>query len=284
MYFKNKCPICNHEYDAMEPKCPNCNEINNRNIDATRYPKSIVFPFWKQLLLFFTGWAGFQIIAYLVMYLARLFTSDEAILSAIINFGSYFILGIAMSFILWKDWKKIFNSFKGWRTYVFGLAGLGAIFVFSNFWSIIIQLLQIDVSDNINQSSVVNLVVTYPLLSIIVIGIIGPLCEELAYRAGLFSFLKRINSIFAYVISALIFALIHFDFNSIIVGFETSNWSILINELINLPPYVFAGLTFTFLFEKFGFGCGLFAHILNNVYSIFATLLLNFIEKLSGIS
>ena len=150
--------------------------------------------------------------------------------------------------------------------------------------SIIIQLLQIDVSDNINQSSAVNLVVTYPLLSIIVIGVIGPLCEELAYRAGLFSFLKRINSIFAYIISALIFALIHFDFNSIIVGFETSNWSILINELINLPPYVFAGLTFTFLFEKFGFGCGLFAHILNNVYSIFATLLLNFIEKLSGIS
>ena len=218
------------------------------------------------------------------MYLARLFTSDEAILSAIINFVSYFILGIAMSFILWKDWKKIFNSFKGWRTYVFGLAGLGAIFVFSNFWSIIIQLLQIDVSDNINQSSAVNLVVTYPLLSIIVIGVIGPLCEELAYRAGLFSFLKRINSIFAYVISALIFALIHFDFNSIIVGIETSNWGILINELINLPPYIFAGLTFTFLFEKFGFGCGLFAHILNNVYSIFATLLLNFIEKLSGIS
>ena len=102
--------------------------------------------------------------------------------------------------------------------------------------------------------------------------------------AHIFSFLKRINSIFAYVISALIFALIHFDFNSIIVGVETSNWSILINELINLPPYVFAGLTFTFLFEKFGFGCGLFAHILNNVYSIFATLLLNFIEKLSGIS
>ena len=66
--------------------------------------------------------------------------------------------------------------------------------------------------------------------------------------------------------------------------FDNCKEMININELINLPPYVFAGLTFTFLFEKFGFGCGLFAHILNNVYSIFATLLLNFIEKLSGIS
>ena len=79
-----------------------------------------------------------------------------------------------------------------------------------------------------------------------------------------------------------------FSSTFLLLGYDNSaicmNVLSFINELINLPPYVFAGLTFTFLFEKFGFGCGLFAHILNNVYSIFATLLLNFIEKLSGIS
>lgn len=282
MYIKTKCKICNHEYDAMEPKCPNCEEPNSKNPDAIKNPNGAVFAWWKQLVLFLVGWLGFQIIANAVAFAIINAPLEKIVQSALINFGSYAILVVAMGLIAWADWKKLFKSFKGWKPYVFGFAGFAAIMMFSRFWSIVCTLIPLEVTDNANQSAAESIVTAYPILGIIVLGFVGPLCEELTYRVGLFSLTKRVNRIFGYLITLLIFALIHFDFGAITLSAKTGNWDNLWNELLNLPFYLFAGLTFTFLYEKFGLGASLSAHVTNNLYSVIMTLLLPYLEKFLG--
>ena len=282
MYIKTKCKICNHEYDAMEPKCPNCEEANSVNTDAVKNPNGAVFAWWKQLVLFLVGWIGFQVIANVIAIAILNADLAEIVKSAITNFGGYTVLIIGMGLIVWVDWKKLFKSFKGWKPYVFGLAGFAAIMAFSRVWSIICSFIPLDVTDNANQSAATSIVTSYPIIGFIILGFVGPICEELTYRVGLFSLTKRVNRVFGYVITLVIFAFIHFDFLSIVESMKTGNWDIFLNELLNLPFYLFAGLTFTFLYEKYGFASSLAAHVTNNAYSVIMTILLPYLEKFIG--
>ena len=215
MYFKKThCKVCNHSYDSMESKCPYCDEVNSNNMSAVRNPNGAVFPFWKQLVLFLVGWLGFQIIANFIMIFVLHAPLSGVLKSAIVNYVSYIVLGIAMGLIVWADWKKLFKSFKGWKPYVFGIVGFAAIMTFSNFWNIVLQFIPLDITDNANQASANSIVASYPLLGLLILGFVGPICEELTYRVGLFSFSKRINRVLGYVITLVVFALIHFDFDA----------------------------------------------------------------------
>ena len=78
----------------------------------------------------------------------------------------------------------------------------------------------------------------------------------------------RINKYLAYAVTILVFAFIHFDF-------ECFGKGTLVNELLNMPFYLFAGFTFTFLYEKFGFGASVMAHVSNNLYSIIMTVIMS---------
>lgn len=69
------------------------------------------------------------------------------------------------------------------------------------------------VSDNVNQQIVVEVIKATPVASFIFIPFLGPIVEELTYRVGLYSLLRRWNKIAALVISALIFGFIHFDYS-----------------------------------------------------------------------
>ncbi|MCQ3034740.1 MAG: CPBP family intramembrane metalloprotease [Bacilli bacterium] len=266
----------------MEPKCPNCEEANSANADAVKNPNGAVFAWWKQLVLFLVGWIGFQVIANVIAIVILNADLAEIVKSAITNFGGYTVLIIGMGLIAWADWKKLFKSFKGWKPYVFGLAGFAAIMAFSRVWSIICSFIPLDVTDNANQSAATNIVTSYPIIGFIILGFVGPICEELTYRVGLFSLTKRVNRVFGYVITLVIFAFIHFDFLSIAESMKTGNWDIFLNEILNLPFYLFAGLTFTFLYEKYGFASSLAAHVTNNAYSVIMTILLQYLKKFMG--
>ena len=141
------------------------------------------------------------------------------------------------------------------------------MFAFNALYSTFLQLIKVTSSDNANEASLQSLQDIYPLTCLIIFGIIGPICEEMTYRVGLFSLFKRKNKVVAYVVTIAVFALIHFNFS---LDPDT-----LVNELLNLPYYMFAAAAFSFTYDKFGFAGSVTAHISNNLLSLFLVKAIN---------
>ena len=92
-------------------------------------------------------------------------------------------------------------------------------------------------------------------------GIIGPICEEFAYRVGLFNLGMRINRLTAYLFATVVFGLIHMhDFASV-------------NEWLNFPSYLIAGGILAFTYDRFGLSASITAHVVNNLYAVILTLI-----------
>ena len=266
MYFKKRqCPNCGTKYDEMSDYCPLCMTRNEDNQDFKKRHLMSFLPWWRELLLFLTGWLGLLILQITVSLFVR--TDNKVVASMMINSLSYAILFLIMITIVviptWAYLRDLLNKFKiGWA-YLFGAIGFTVLTSMSFFTSFIIQLIRPGAGSGGNQSAVVELVLNYPLISVFIIGIIGPICEELTYRVGLFTLLRRVHPILAYAVTALLFGFIHFDFTS----------QDIVLEFLYLPNYIFAGLCFSFLYEKKGFAASSFAHILNNMFSICLILL-----------
>lgn len=233
----------------------------------------------KQVLLFMIGLGGLTIIQVILQLgissiasLASKTTLDyqnfirSTTFSMLLNGLSYFILFLIFLILLRKDTDELFKSFKGWKPYVFGLVGFLAILNFNLVYNIILTSAGVSISDNANESALNSIVKDFPFLSILIFAIIGPICEELTYRVGLFSLLKRANRWLAYGVTIVVFTLIHFDFSG----------ANLVNELLNIPFYTFAAITFSFLYERFGFASSMSAHITNNLFSLIATIISGF--------
>lgn len=271
MKIKKTCSYCNKSYDYYEEKCPYCNEVNNDEevINSRHIP---MVKIWKQIAYFLIGSAGFQVLALLLslvlVAINKPSNPDEKLLySSLLNFISYGLLFVIFCFVTWKDYKKLFKSFYllKWKPYVFAIAGVVAIFAFNLAYNNFLSLVGYTPQINENESSIRTIVNSYPVVSILIFGIVGPICEELTYRVGLFSFLRRIHISLAYVGSALIFASIHFSFASI-------GTSAFIDELVAIVPYIFSGVTFGFLYHKFGLASSLSAHVTNNLISLLSTI------------
>ena len=238
---------------------------------------SPMLPAVKQLIIFGVGWIGFKILAYtiqvalIIFAKARGWDANELLTqfstSMIINSVCYIGLLIALLLIANTDLVKILKSFAQWQSYLAGVICLLSIFAFNFLYGNTIEILKsagiinIPVGNNVNEASLQSLQDVYPFTCLVVFGLIGPICEELTYRVGLFSLLKRRNRAAAYWITIVVFALIHFNFST--------NSVTLLNELLNLPYYMFAAFAFSFTFDKFGFAGSVTAHILNNLISLF---------------
>lgn len=230
---------------------------------------SEMLPFKKQILLLAVGWIGFRILATIIEIIVGLAFSKylgvsfkEALsnysASMIINASAYIVLLVLLLFIAYSDLNKLVKSFKQYQSYIAGVVCVVAIFAFNIFYNMIVQLLKTPVTDNINQQSLESLESLYPVTSMIVFGFIGPICEELTYRVGLFSACKRKSRVLAYAVTIVVFSLIHFNYST----------KYLVNELLNLPFYAFAAVAFSFTYDHFGFAGSVTAHILNNVISL----------------
>lgn len=257
--FKNvKCHQCNYEYDEALDQCPKCH-TDNESFDSNF--KHIQMVHWgKQIALFLTGFAGLfilQEIISLILIKTGLVDRDSGLATIILNAVIYGILFVALFLILFKDTKKILKSFTKWEPYVAGVVAVAAILLFGVLYNMLLVQCGVKIEPNKNQDGVNKITASYTAVSIIIFGIFGPICEELTYRVGLFSFSKRISKWLAYPVSILVFAFIHFDF-------KATNMN---NELLNLPYYIFAGFALTFTYDKFGFAGAATAHILNNMIS-----------------
>lgn len=234
---------------------------------------------WKYLVLFLLGLFGLSIVQYVTSIVTSMIAGGiygyetskyhtftySPTYTMIINGVAYVVIFSIFMVFASKDISEYLKSFKKWQPYVAGLIGFAIIIAFSVIYNSILSMAGIKTTDNANETAVNSVVGSFPLSSLLILAFIGPICEELTYRVGLFTFLRRINGILAYVVTIAIFALIHFDFQS-----ET-----IVNELLNLPFYAFTAFVFSFLYERFGLAGSLTAHVVNNFISIGGTILGN---------
>lgn len=230
----------------------------------------------KHIALFLTGWIGFQIIALILAVLVvsiygKTEILNEASISMAINCVSYGILVTCLFAIFgFTNLGNLIKKFKFIRTYIAAAVCVVTIIAFDNFYSIILNSIKTNVVDNVNETNIVSLTTMYPLFSIIFFGIVGPICEEMTYRIGLFSLCNKKSKALAYIITIVVFALIHFNFDCLLT--DNIDTDLLINELLNLPFYLFAGLAFAFTYDHYGFEASATAHIVNNLLSLLVSI------------
>lgn len=263
MLEKVKCSKCEHSYDKTFDSCPKCREANLEQPEG--FKELTMLKYGKQIALFLTGWLGFQILGlFFSLLLAPHYEGLEyseyisSMFNIELNASTYLVLLAALLLICFEELPKLIKSFKNWQSYAAAALAVLAILLFNFFYGLFIDVVGPGMDVNQNEAGIKAISNSFPLLSFIIFGFVGPICEELTYRVGLFSFLKRINVYLAYGISLVVFALIHFNFAG----------ENLVNELLNLPFYLFAGFTFAFIYDKFGLSSSLTAHVLNNVVSL----------------
>ncbi len=277
--FKKNCDYCHEEMDSFDAMCPNCHEPNHDKA-AYNCRNMAMYPAWLQGLFFLLGFFGL----YAISKFVRLFSTT----AAQINFTSYIILFIIFMLLLISRFVPILKSFKNWKGLLFGVVGFIAIYAFDlvniSIANLVVKLIfHADSSTNTNQESIESVLSVSPFMSLIIFGIIGPVCEEITYRVGLFSFLRRINIVLAYVVTIIFFASIHFTFGTVFAFIQSQsseNALALTKELLSFPSYLFAGGVFTFLYHKFGFASSITAHALGNFSGLLLQVIRGLLEKI----
>jgi membrane protease YdiL (CAAX protease family) len=229
----------------------------------------------KNLFLFLSGWLGLTLLSLLfsliIVSFGPLFLSRESLdtflqssefLSYLnlITYSTLFLVAITLTWhalpILLKPSMKLTQWVKG-----FGY-GIGVLFVGITL-GIVYDMLNITLDDNLNQATINSLVIDLPILSFLTFTLLGPIVEEFTYRLGLFTYISRRSRFLAYLVTLSLFGLIHFNYTN----------TNLLNEFLNLPFYLSAGLFFCYVYEKEGFFVVTLAHITNNLISILSILL-----------
>ena len=242
----------------------------NYEPETSKYGNKMIPPL-KQLIIFLVGWLGFQLFAATVQITIISFAAIRGIDGSayletnsgamVVNSVCYLALLIAIVLITNVDITKLFKSFKQYQSYIAAAVCLVTILTFNNLYLRFLSILPLpEATDNANETSIQSITAVFPITSIIIFGVVGPICEEFTYRVGLFSFFKRKSKWLAYLITIVIFAFIHFNFS-----FDSAK---LLNEFLNLPLYMFAAFAFSFTYGKFGLAGSLTAHIANNLLSL----------------
>ena len=296
-FFKDKaCPNCQENNLAVEGSCHKCGATLLEEKENRRFLHDLKLPWLKNMALFFVGWIGLQLIATLAQIIAFTFiptVKNEAgrtVPKDIPSFnigvnGISYALVIAFLFLILgisgiKRYGKSFADGK-WKAPAFALGGVFALFASGILWGNITGIIaegiknagiDLDYSSNHNQEAINNVLTVYPFLSFIVFGIFGPVSEELTYRGGLYSFLKRISLPLALIITPIIFGLIHFSWDALLAFILKPNdqtlLADLINELLNLPDYISAGVLLCLIYQYAGIGASTSAHLFYNCLAL----------------
>ena len=256
---RKKCPNCGAYYDPTLEKCPECHKHNELYLDRQITDKVAFMHPVAQIGLFLGGfsYAGMLLIQIIVSLVILSFINDKEVLNAALITSTYILMLGGLFFIVFFTRRQhFFSKYKRKIDYIYGVAYAVTLvlvgLLVSNLVSIFYQA-----SDNVNQQAATSFSKNYPILAFFVIGILGPICEELTYRVGLYSFLRRINKYLALAVTTIVFALIHFDFEA----------KDMINELWSIPSYLVAGAILTLAYEHRGPACSMLAHVLYNVFA-----------------
>lgn len=286
---KKTCPHCQHSYDPILKGCPKCGESNPEFARGYPFEWHVIDSLPWQIGYFLFGWAGFQVLGLIISLLIDVgfvianpnATAEEtsAFLNGVgVSFGTtaaaYCVMLVVFIVVLSlrKRMHVLAKSFRHWLPYVAGICGgallLGISILYSLFADWIMTTAHITASVNENESAIRAMATAFPVLSIFVFGLVGPFCEEVTYRVGLFGFSSRFGKVLAYVISATVFGLIHFSWRVLFSG----DGNAIAIEFINLPNYLIAGIGLALLYDKCGFCASFIAHAVNNLVSIITSL------------
>lgn len=249
----------------------NANQTNAIDIEQLPpYAKHPNFKDWLfRLTLFLIGFLGLDILTIILQLIFNVifpewFVKDsptQIVGLSTLNAVRYVFLTIGLIALLLPRLKIIINKFKSFKTILLGIGFGIALIGITRVYSLVISDF-VELEINANEEAAESMIFAYPFLSIIVLGILGPVCEEVTYRYGLFGLFNKKAKILAYIITPLVFALIHFDF--------TGN---LLIELVNMPSYIIAGILLCYVYDKYGFGASVIAHIANNLFAIITILI-----------
>ena len=264
MLFKNrKCSNCECYYDPTLYECPKCHKENELHSRKGFFDNIVNFSPLSQIGIFLIGFAYAGMLIVQILF-GVIFTTiaDEALAETLTIFFTYLaMLGGIAAVVFTTRRKHFLSSFKRPLDYAFGVAYLIAAIVLSLIVGMIVNYFH-EIGSNDNQDAAIDIVNNYPILAFFVLCLMGPICEEMTYRVGLFSFLKRINVVLAFILSTLVFAFIHFS--------PASND--LIGELWALPSYIVPGIVLGFAYYHRGPACAMTAHILYNLISFIMIL------------
>lgn len=231
------------------------------------------------ILLFIGGYFLISILASVVnIALKPISESGNTMLaSTLLSLIVYVLMFITLSLVLYflKLLKDFYIPFTKLTPYLKGVFYGFLIIIASVSYSSLVALLFGPQDSNTNQQAIENVLTSYPILNFMWIVLLGPLVEEYIYRVGLFSGLRKVNRILAYVVSGLIFGFIHFTIPLTASG--TVDSARLLIEFINIPSYIISGLLFAYVFEKEGFATSSIAHITNNLVSFVVTIIYQYV-------
>ena len=221
---------------------------------------SLIWPYftWMILQLIFLGKYNTLKIEfpYAISILSRIIT-------IVITLGV--AIFIAKPKLLIKAYKKLNKS-----SIKIGLLTLGAMFAFSIAYNLTLNLIGIDTTGgNANQSAIISMIKTVPMLTFLCTVVLAPIVEEITYRYFLYGGLTYIaNKKMAIVISGFIFMALH------AVASFSGSVDNLFREIVLLPPYMFSGMALAYAYEKSkNLTVSTTTHALNNLFSFILCLI-----------
>ena len=150
-----------------------------------------------------------------------------------------------------------------------GLCLIGFSLIYNYFAVLIFDL---NSAGNANQDAVTTLIKSNAILGFLSVVVLAPIVEELTYRYCIFGGLRKYKKIIAYIVSGVIFMIMH----SIASISETGGINMsFVKELVYLPPYLFSGLALCYAYDKTGnIGSSVVAHFFNNLISFLVVVCL----------
>lgn len=258
----------NNKYDFEEINST-INNISNVNFQPNQNMpnnNSIALSQKKRLILFLVGFSYTGLLLLSLIWsilLAPTSNGDIVFTQMMIEFLTYVSLFIFMFLICLNSKKHFANELRKPSNYGKGfLCGLLILGV-EVLISYIIQLFY-EPEANANQALVELLSTNYPTLMFLITCILGPICEELTYRVGLFGFLRQKNKILAYILEGFVFAFVHISFTD----------TTFLAELSAFPIYLAISFLLTYTYDKYGLSGSVVAHAFLNVFSFISIMLL----------
>ena len=176
------------------------------------------------------------------IYISNDFTVDS--LNAYYNLLSGLVTAIPIIFVFkdflkenWLVFKKDFLENTIWVLTI----GIAMTYVFSIAGGLIVDLLAPQAGKAANQTLIESLVKSKFLVMFVQTVVIAPIVEEILFRGLIFNSLRQKNKVWAHLISAFLFGLLHV-YTYILAG-DMSEW-------IKLIPYMMTGLSLSLVYEN----------------------------------
>lgn len=267
-FYKERinCPKCKNSIDAYLEKCPYC--ANERNVDVLpkRFLNMTFISDYKELLFFLVGTIGMILVTFLVDTGIKNFPiPQDGLKTALSALISYIIISALFVCIISHDSTKFIKQLKEQtvnpKTWIYVLIGLAIIIAFNYGYYYSLQACGIKLEITANEKAIDEIVKKWPAIAFFFTVLFAPIIEELCYRVGLFSILRKRNRYLAYGVAVIVFAFMHF------AGSLVTDPAQMAKEAINIPLYIVPSLILAIAYEYAGYSASLYIHIINNLVS-----------------